>query len=147
MIIDLTLHPHRLTFEQYRGSLVLRMNYGDVYISKPSRIEIPPAYSEPGPPQVLLFKLLPTEMPSYEDDDAIGWDFHVHETDKDRRGHGYYTVTLWRPPGSRAWSCRYRESRTLSSLDIGLAGFDPTEDTWRLPENRTAWDRLVEDEA
>ncbi len=152
MLIELTSTPHRLVPEQYKEALVLWMGYGDVHLNHhpehpkgtPIRTKVQASYKEQGLSQVMSFRLLPDGRPSYENDDAIGWDFHIHETDRHNLIHSYYKVTLWRPPKAHVWTCRYRDFNLASSmLDIRLAGFDTTFDTQQL-KDRTTWDRILE---
>jgi hypothetical protein len=138
MYLDLSQF-HKFFPDVFVGSLVVRIEHGDVYqYPKNNRKSILPFSVRPR-----LFQLRP-EGPHFEDEDADGWEFSLHVTDEKRLGHDYYALCLRREAG--VWVVRY-QSRGMNLLDIVLPDFNPSqiETIEDRGEPQDVWSRLDQD--
>lgn len=154
MLIDLTLTCHRILTASFEQALVLRLGYGEVILTRPpptlnaveTRQKMPPFSGGMSPDRHLLFQILPTGEPSFEDEDATGWDFSIHVTDKHHRSHQYFSAVLRKEPAG-IWAVRYKDCSIASSLDLVIEDFDPTlEVNAPVVQVQDAWSRLTEDD-
>jgi len=139
MYLDLSVF-HRFVPDVFVGSLVLRIEHGDVHLSHGNIRRLVPPFSH----HPRLFQLRPEGPQHFEDPDASGWDFSLHVTDEKSAGHQYYSLCLRRETG--VWVVRYN-SRGLNLLDIVLPDFNPglVQTVEPRGEPQDVWSRLNED--
>lgn len=150
MLIDLTPSRPRIT-RDFPTILVVRITAGDVT-----------QYTEPGwdgrsePTQFHLtpvreiddstfFLLWPFGEPYSKDDDFSGWDFSIHEMDKNHRSHKYFSVVL-KHDASGFWLVYFQNNQSPPGVEIEIENFNPHMSV--LPDETSsrlsAWDKIME---
>lgn len=124
MLIDLTAHYTRFNIERYPGSLVVLIPGGEVrgplrqLLGKVTRLT--PIHESP---ELLGFKLLPTEQPSYADEDAKGWEYNVYVEHKAPALRQHVQVILRQEGTNGRWVVRTK-GQLGASVDVTLPGFE-----------------------
>jgi hypothetical protein len=124
----------RLIPDAFAGSLVLRIDYGDIHLThRNKKRSIDPFHYPP------LFQLRPEDFPK-----SNVWDFSIHVTNEKSSSHEYYSLVL-RREGSGVWVARYSK-HGVNLLDLVLPDFNPHRiERMGTLEPRDVWARLVAD--